>query len=501
MSHIRVVIALAIVFLTAQVYGQSPGCSNVVITPEPWYTYQVPFATYVASVPDAGPGATYAWTITGAAIVGAANQRTVTFTTRCERPNVYVRVTTPAGCADAGISYALNAPLTVTSIAPRWANAGTVINVTGTGFGCLTALHLLPTTGPEVVVPFTVTGPTSLTFRLPPTAPVTSTVQISNPFGRALDPQRLNSPLTLLLRDNLVGHDNTSEILTRNTNTGLTQVWWRDILGTFYPQTRRAEGSTDLDVVGVYEFPFGPNVNADIVWQSSSTRQFVVQVNGYPADSIIPRIPSPDQVLAALGDLDGLGHPEFILRNTVTGETQMWKLIGDWNTSVTTIHAGGNLGWKIVGSRDFDGDGKYDLLWRNTSSGMTLLWLMNGAAIRSSQVVHPGGNNDWQIAALGDFDADMNNDILWRHTPTGMTLLWRMNGASILQSSVIHYGGNLAWTVAGTGDFNGDARADILWRGPQGMVLQWEMNGAQIARSVVVFPTLDPAVEIESPKF
>ena len=505
MSHTRVLVALAIVFTTALAQGQLPGCSYIEFTLDVAYDKQVPGGTYTAAVPDAGPEAIYEWTITGAQIVGPANQRTVSFTTRCEMPFVKVKVTTPAGCASGGFGYYLDAPLKITAIAPRRGNAGATVTVTGTGFGCLTALQLLGRWGePGVPVPFTVTSPTTLTFRLPPTAPVQSKVEISNPFRRAEDPQGLNAPLTLLLRDDMVGQDRITEILTRNTNTGLTQLWYPDLAGTLHPRVKRAEGSTDLQVAGVYEFP-GPSFSyADIVWQSSSTRQFAVQVTGYPADeadAFIPRIPSPDQVLAALGDLNGLGHPEFIIRNTVTGETQMWRLIQNWSTSVDTIHPGGNLDWTIVGSRDFDGDGKYDLLWRHTTTGMTLLWLMDGATIRSSQVVHQGGNTDWQIAALGDFDADMNNDILWRHTPTGMTLIWRMSGASILQSSVIHPGGNLGWTIVAPGDFNGDGKADILWReNAQGMVLKWEMNGAQIAKSAVVFPSLDPAVKIESPR-
>ena len=460
-----------------------------------------PGGTYTASVPDGGPGTNYAWTIAGGAqLVGPANQRTVTFTTGCAYPLLSVIVTS-AGCsASASVNLGLSDPIEITGISPFRANAGATITVTGTSFQCVTTVHLYDALyDRDADIPVTPSSETSVSFRLPANAPPWAYVWMSGPFGYNIN--HVNYVLIRPLRDAFTGNDITTDILTRNASTSVTEERGVSVNGAVAAPRPRVDPGPDYTIAAVHEFGL-EMPNADVLWQRTSTRELLLQMDRTKPGTVVARVPASDLAIAAVGDHDGNGFPELILRSTVTGATELWTLSSTGAAvTVQPLHGGGNLGWKIIGSRDFDGDGKSDLLWRDANNGMTLIWLMNGATIRSSQIVHQGGNQDWSIAALGDFDADTKNDIFWRHTPTGMTLLWRMDGASILQSSVVHPGGNLGWTIAGAGDFNGDSKSDILWReSAQGTVLQWQMNGTQITKSAVVFPALDPAVKIESPR-
>lgn len=483
---------------------------TVTVTPKP--SAQITFAppgggpylvggTYSASVADAGPGATYAWTLTGAQVSGATNQRTLTFVTRCETPQLSVVVTSAAGCASStSASLYLSHQLSVTNVTPRLANAGATLTVTGTGFDCVTSVNLWDRLRwkDRPATP-TVLSPTSLTFRMPANAPASALVGVISPFNESYESTGIYRPL----RDDLMGRDMTTDLLLRNADSGLTEAWGIRRDGTLgYPSSaRRAAGSSDYTVAAVYEFGwFLPE--ADILWQRTSTREFVLQLTGRSGEIILPRVPAADLTLATVADPDGNGWPELLMRNTTTGATEIWTLATNWTgITVQPLHGGGNLQWKIIGSRDFDGDGKHDILWRDANSGMTLIWFMNGASIRASQIVHQGGNTTWTIAALGDFDGDGKCDLLWRHTPTGATLLWKMNGASITSSTSVHPGGNLGWSILAAGDFNADSKADVLWReNTQGTILRWEMNGHQITKSAIYFQALDPAVKIESPR-
>ena len=455
----------------------------------------LPNNTYAASVADAGAGATYAWTVEGAQLSGSANQRTVSFTTGCAYPKLTVRVTNGNGCqGTSSRTFYVYSSLSLLTVSPRYTNAGSVISVPGSGLDCVLSVTLADQqVYREVPVSFTPVSATLVSFRLPANAPAVSRVRVTTAGGSMLAP----GTIVRVMRDDF-NSDGTTDLLLRNSNTGRTNVWSLNLGAATLTQTYRSD-DTDYKVAAIYDF--GWTRLADILWQRSSTRELSLQLT--PAQTrILPRIPAAEFVVAAVGDLDGDGYPELIMRSTATGETQEWRLSSAWDAvSVKTIHAGNNLGWNLIGSRDFDGDGNHDILWRNASTGMTLIWFMKGSSIRASTVVHQGGNTDWTIAGLDDFDADTKTDILWRHVPSGMTLLWRMNGASIQQSVAIHNGGNQSWSIVGVGDFNADFRPDVLWRdGAAGTVLYWQMDVAQIKASVVLFNTLDPAEKIESPR-
>ncbi|HEY4641772.1 MAG TPA: FG-GAP-like repeat-containing protein [Thermoanaerobaculia bacterium] len=455
--------------------------------------------TYTASVPDAGPGGTYSWTATGGLSIGGdATQRTVTFNAGCAPGSLKVTVTNANGCAASSDNYVgvyVSPP--VTSVTPAHANPGTVITVTGSQLQCVTGVTLI---GPgAVTVPFTLVDPTTIRF----TFPVNGALQSDVFLNTAASLVQTRFPLYRTARYNLFS-DQNADILWRHPATGMSLVWAMSPDGrsfvTITPILR--DSGTDYKIVGSHDLGGFPNT--DILWQRTSTRALssMDTFNGHPvSETTWPLIPGPTLNVAAIGDFNGDGLGEPLMRDTQTGATTLWTYYPTMPGVVQApVHSGGNLDWKIVAVADFDLDGKDDILWRNTNSGMTLLWFMNGAAIRSSQVVHTGGNLDWTIAGVGDFDGDGKADILWRYT-TGMTLIWLMNGTQIRSSTVVHSGANLNWTIAGIGDFNSDWKSDILWReNASGATLYWQMDGPQITTSILLHSGANLDWQLEGPR-
>jgi len=61
------------------------------------------------------------------------------------------------------------------------------------------------------------------------------------------------------------------------------------------------------------------------------------------------------------------------------------------------VEAGVPLAWQIAEVGDLDGDGKADLVLRNTTTGDVAVWLMNGLSPTQQIVVAPGVPLTWQI--------------------------------------------------------------------------------------------------------
>jgi len=283
--------------------------------------------------------------------------------------------------------------------------------------------------------------------------------------------------------------DGKSDILWRNTSTGMVNMWlmngssmtsWANILGA---------GNTDWMVAGVGDF--NGDGKADILWRNSSTGMVTMWLmNGTSMTgwATIVGAGNTDWIVAGVGDFNGDGKADILWRNSSTGMVNMWLMNGTSMTGWATIVGAGNSNWTVVSVGDFNGDGKADILWRETSTGMVNMWLMNGTSMTNWANIVSAGNTAWTVAGVGDFNGDGRSDILWRNSSTGMATMWLMNGTSAIGWAILADNGNQVWNIAGTGKFDNDSNADILWRNSStGMVTMWFMNGtSQKSWSIVI---------------
>ena len=111
----------------------------------------------IASVANAGVGATYVWGITGGTITAGAGTNSITFTAGAPGTlTLNVTVTTSAGCSDAKSANVnvIVPPVTVTSISPTsgTATGGTSVTINGSGFVSGAAVTFGGTAATNVVV-------------------------------------------------------------------------------------------------------------------------------------------------------------------------------------------------------------------------------------------------------------------------------------------------------------------------------------------------------------
>ena len=242
------------------------------------------------------------------------------------------------------------------------------------------------------------------------------------------------------------------------------------------------------NVVGVGDF--NGDGKSDILWRNSSTgvvSMWLMDGTNMTSWATILGSGNTDWTVAGVGDFNGDGKADILWRNTSTGMVTMWIMGGTNMTSWATILGSGNTDWTVAGVGDFNGDGKADILWRNTSTGMVTMWIMDGTNMTRWAVVVGAGNTDWTVAGVGDFNGDGKADILWRNTSTGMVTTWLMDGTRMTNWAVLVGNGNQAWNITGTGKFDADSNFDILWRNNStGMVTMWFMNGTSLKSWVIV---------------
>jgi hypothetical protein len=80
---------------------------------------------------------------------------------------------------------------------------------------------------------------------------------------------------------------------------------------------------------------------------------------------------------------------------------------------------------------DFDGDGKSDVILRNKSTGQNVGWLMNGLTVVISAFLPTIADTNWEMVGVGDFNGDSKTDVILRNKSTGQNIGWLMNGLTV----------------------------------------------------------------------
>ena len=89
---------------------------------------------------------------------------------------------------------------------------------------------------------------------------------------------------------------------------------------------------------------------------------------------------------------------------------------------------------------DFNGDGRSDVLLRNATTGEVTSWLgtQTGGFVDNSSHASATLSAEWQVAATGDYNGDSIDDVLWRNTSTGQVTDWLGNTSGGFSDNSAH---------------------------------------------------------------
>ena len=192
----------------------------------------------------------------------------------------------------------------------------------------------------------------------------------------------------------------------------------------------------------------------------------------------------PDWQFAGIGDLNGDGNDDLLLRHS-DGSWRYYPMNGrehiadqQGEASLTT-----DPDWQFAGIGDLNGDGKDDVLLRHTD-GRWYYYPMDGREplAEGRGLAYITAGLDWQLAGMGDLNGDGNDDVLLRRITDGRWYYYPMNGRHNFaeQRGVANLTADLNWRLAGMGDLNGDGKDDVLLRhNHDRRWLYYPMNGRQ----------------------
>jgi hypothetical protein len=113
----------------------------------------------------------------------------------------------------------------------------------------------------------------------------------------------------------------------------------------------------------------------------------------------------------AVGDVDGDGHPDVVVANSVDQAVGVLRNVGDGTLEAPRAYP---IGVDIVGIAlaDFDGDGRLDVATTSDSSTSGTVWALLNAGDGTFGAAVPGpGPRSARSLAAGDFDGDGRSDL------------------------------------------------------------------------------------------
>ena len=198
--------------------------------------------------------------------------------------------------------------------------------------------------------------------------------------------------------------DGKSDVLWRNTNGSLIDWTMNGSQVTTSQQVTlggsAAAPDSSWSVAGIGDF--NGDGKSDILWRNTNGSLIDWTMNGSQITSSqavtfggSAAMPDTSWSIAAIGDFNGDGKSDILWRNT-NGSLIDWTMNGSQIANVQQVTFQGSpvtldSSWQIAQIGDFNGNGTSDILLRNTSSGAMEDWSMNGAQIAlASQVTLQG---------------------------------------------------------------------------------------------------------------
>ncbi len=246
--------------------------------------------------------------------------------------------------------------------------------------------------------------------------------------------------------------DGKSDILLQDGATNDCLIWGMN--GLKLNKDGYVVGKTDAGHGAVVKATgdFDGDGKSDILLQDANGDCYVWLMNGLNATASAKvgwTPPNNGWTVAGTGDFNGDGKSDILLRDGSNGDCFVWEMDG---LNLLSDKSHGYVGWKppntnwtVAGVGDFNGDGKSDILLRDGSNGDCFVWEMNGLKLLSDKSYGYVGwtppNAQWTVAGVADFNGDGKSDILLRDGANGNCFVWEMDGLKLLSDNSFGYVG------------------------------------------------------------
>ena len=186
-----------------------------------------------------------------------------------------------------------------------------------------------------------------------------------------------------------------------------------------------------------------------------------------------------------LGDLNGDGRDDVLLRHGVTGRWRYAAMDGRTPLDPQTGKADltDNRDWGVAGIADLDGDGNDDVLLRHSETGNWFFYPMHGRVhLREGRgMVDLPADPQWRVSALGDLDGNSKAEVLLRHATSGHWRWYPMDGRERgAGAGALALPTGASWMLTGVADLDGDGKDDILLRHRDGRWHWYPMDGRTV---------------------
>jgi beta-glucanase (GH16 family) len=199
--------------------------------------------------------------------------------------------------------------------------------------------------------------------------------------------------------------DGSSDILWRNANGTLIE-WTMNgsQIASCQAVTLNGKAATpdaSWSIAGIGDF--NGDGSSDILWRNTNGALIDWTMDGSQIASAQQltlqgdaATPDANWSVIAIGDYNGEGRADILWRDT-NGTLIDWTMNGSQITNEQQVTFGGSpvslsSSWQIAQIGDFNGNGTSDILLRNSTNGAMAEWSMNGAQIASSTQLSFQGN-------------------------------------------------------------------------------------------------------------
>jgi FG-GAP-like repeat len=198
-----------------------------------------------------------------------------------------------------------------------------------------------------------------------------------------------------------VNQDGTSDILWRNSGSGINVWWYMDPQGKILQSAliQRVEDK-NWSIVGVADQDGDGQV--DVLWRNLATGQnlwWIMQGTDIKSSKSITSLAPNDWEIKGLGDVNQDGQVDIFWSNRANRQMVWWVMDGTNNSNKSFLMEADASGATAIGTADFNDDKAPDIVLRNRQTGENTLLIMDSGTVLDRYSIAPVDSN-WDIVAL-----------------------------------------------------------------------------------------------------